>query len=242
MPRTRQVTLGLATAILAIATLGLPAAAADDTGTLAIVNGRPGAAVDICIGKRELRSGATYGSVFRKNVIKPGRKVIRFFKRNDARTCGGRRLAARVIEVGPGTDLTIVLTRRAPKGVIFDNTDPYFLGEVPPRGEPLTSAVFGWRSAADFAADFHFTWWSPNPEQPISPADDPVWNKGDEFTYGTEPNVLWRIRATKSGTDVTFAQKSAMTRVSRRYEWILVGTYRANARFVLISRGVSQPS
>jgi hypothetical protein len=33
-----------------------------------------------------------------------------------------------------------------------------------------------------------------------------------------------------------------MTRVSRRYEWILVGTYRANARFVLINRGVSQPS
>jgi hypothetical protein len=242
MPRTRRATLGFASAILAIASLGLPAAAADDTGTLAIVNGRPGAAVDICIGKRELSSGAPYGSVLRKDVIKPGRQVIRFFKRNDEQTCGGKRFASRVIEVGPGTDLTIVLTRRAPKVVVFDNTDPYFLGEVPPRGEALTSAVFGWRSAADFPADFHFTWWSPNPEQPISPADATVWTKGDEFTYGTEPDVLWRIRATESGTDVTLAQKSAMAKVSRRYEWILVGTSRANARFVLIDRGVTQPS
>ncbi len=242
MPRTRRATLGLASAILAVASLGLPATAADDTGTLAIVNGRPGAAVDICIGKRELHSGVRYGSVFRKDVIKPGRKVIRFYKRNDAQTCGGTRFASRVIEVVAGMDLTIVLTRRAPKVVIFDNTDPYFLGQVPPRGEPLTSAVFGWRSAADFAADFHFTWWSPNPEQPISPADDTVWTKGAEFTYGTEPDVLWRIRATTPGTDVTLAQKSAMTKVSRRYEWVLVGTDRANAQFVLINRGVSQPS
>ena len=67
MRNLKKLMLGSAAATLAITALTAPAAAADTTGTLAIVNGVPGTKVDVCIGGKELRSKLSYGGVYRKN-------------------------------------------------------------------------------------------------------------------------------------------------------------------------------
>ena len=233
--------LGASAAALVVTALGAPVAAADTTGTLAIVNGRPGPKVDICIGPREMASKVPYGAFYRKSVISTGPKLIRFFKAN-RRTCGGQLLARWPVNIVPGYDHTIVLTRRPPSKIVdFDNVTPNHLGEIPPRGALIPAAIFAWANASELPANFHYTVWDPNPEVPI-PAVNRVFPKGDRIASGAPPNIYVRLRATKLEDPTTLAQRSAYFKVSRRYEWILVGTNHLNMRFVLVDRGVSDLS
>jgi hypothetical protein len=235
--------LGSAAAALAITALAAPAAAADTTGTLAIVNGIPGAKVDVCIGGKELRSKLSYGGVYRKNVISVGSKRLKFYKK-DPRTCRGQLLGSKLINVSAGTDLTIVVTRKAPKVVVFDNASPLYMGEVPPRGAPYPATAFiSWASAADFDTNFIYTLYSATVgPSPWAPAANPVWSKGDRYTEGIEPIYIAKLMATMPDDPAAVSVRSRELEASRRHEWVLVGTNKSNAKFVLVDRGVSQPS
>lgn len=242
MNRIRKLIIAAAAAALGITSLGVPASAADTTGTLAIVNGYPGQRIDICIGPKEQRSGVPYGSYYRKDVIGTGKRVIHFYKQNNRRKCGGTKLGAKTLNIQPGDDFTVVLTKRSPKVLVFDNASPY-LGEIPPRGLPYDDlAILSWASAAEFDSNLLYTYWSPNSEFPAMPAENPVWSKGDRFVASFPPDYYLRVRATLPEGAETVAQRTTYFKESRRYEWILVGANPGNAKFVLINRGVSEPS
>jgi len=238
-----KVLLGTATAALALTALGAPVAAADDTGTLAIVQGHPGIKVDICIGNKEQRSGKAYGSKYEKDVIGTGSKLLRFFKYNPNKTCGGTLIAKKTLNITPGWDKTVVLTKFNPKIVMFGNASPFYMGEIPPRGAPFgPGSYFAWRHAAEFPANFLYTVWNPNPEIPVGPVANPVWSKGEEVYSASGTDSVWRVRATKPEQAATVAQRTVLFKANRRYEWILIGSNAGNARFVLLNRGISQAS
>lgn len=238
----RKLMLGSAAAALAITALAAPAAAADTTGTLAIVNGIPGTKVDVCIGGKELRSKLGYGGVYRKNVISVGSKRLKFYKK-DPRTCRGQLLGSKLINVSAGTDLTIVVTRKAPKVVVFDNAGPLYMGEIPPRGAPYLNSFFSWASAADFDTNFIYTLYGVvEGPAPFGPAANPVWSKGDRYTQSVDPIYIMKLTATLPEDPTTVTERLRDLQASRRHEWVLVGTNKSNAKFVLVDRGVSQPS
>ena len=238
----RKLMLGSAAAALALTALGAPAAAADTAGTLAIVNGVPGQRIDICIGSKEQRSGVPYGSYYRKDVIGTGPKVLRFYKQNNAKTCGGTKLGQKTLDIGAGDDFTVVLTKKSPKIVVFDNASPFHLGEIPPRGVDLTYPWVSWANAAEFDTNLFYTWWSPNPTFPVTPNANPLFEKGDRFVGIPGAEHIYRLWATMPEKSAEIAARGFRSKDSRRYEAILVGTVRANAKFVLINRGISAVS
>jgi hypothetical protein len=227
---------GLATAWL-IAAMAVPVSAADTKGTLAIVNGIPRKKVDVCINGKEVRSRLPYGGVFLKNVIPIGAKTLKFH-RADPRTCRGTVLAQRSFFIEPGDDFTLVATKKLPvKVVMFENG----FGEIPPNSEPSLWSWWSVRSASDLAtnirARYYFT--TP-PESPVTPAADPVWLKGDSAEALMGPYAA-AVRATLPESNATIAGPVTVAfEVSHRYEFILVGTTAANARFVLLDRVFSE--
>jgi hypothetical protein len=249
MKQVRKLTLAVAAAALAITALGAPAMGADDKGTLVIVNGRPGTKVDICIGNKELASKVPYGGYFRKNVIATGGKMLKFYKK-DPRTCAGTLLAKKYLNVVANYDKTIVLTKDAPKVVMFDNYSPQYSGEIPPQGAASPFAYLNWLHAADLPANFLYTLWEVSvPETPwfpnakVLPAVNVVWVKGDRYFQPIAGDTyIATLRATKPEDPETLAEKTALMKVSRRYEWVLLGTSAANAKMIVIDRGVSLPS
>ena len=60
MHTLRTLVIGLAVTALAVSALAAPVSAAPKT-KLAIVNGIPGKAVDVCVNGREVKSGLRYG-------------------------------------------------------------------------------------------------------------------------------------------------------------------------------------
>ena len=233
----RTLLIGGAMAALAAA-LALPAAAADTKGTLAIVNGMPGKRVDVCLNGDEIGSGVRYGGRVQRNVVGTGTKKLKVFRR-DPRECGGGLLAKRSFSLGPGVDLTVVATSKAPKVVIFENTG---WGEIPPLGPPSALAYSLFRSAAGFGVNLKWTAFSPGPLTPLDPAADPVFLKGDEHVIFGGGNYISEIRATLPETPSIVALRRVFIEVSRRYELILLGTKPGNARFALIDRAISNPS
>ena len=241
----RKVLLTGAATALAITALGAaPASAADTTGTIAFVNGHPGVSLDVCIGSKEQRSGLPYGAYFHKKVIGTGPKLVRFFKRNDARTCGGTLVAKKWVNIGQGWDKTLVVTKRSPKLLVFDNNGSFFLGEIPPSGPLLGSAWHAQRSAADFDVDMQMKYYDIAGDIQIFPSAVGTWTKGDERlnTANVSSGFIWSIQPFMPGTTTPIISKYKLYQPSRRYEWILVGTKKGNAKMVVINRGASQPS
>lgn len=233
---------GLATACLVTAMV-VPASAADTKGTLAIINGMPGRKVDVCLNGKEIRSGLSYGNTVQRPLVATGAKRLRFHAR-DPRPCGGKLLAQRQFPLPPAGDLTIVLTKNAPRIVIFDNVA---LGEIPPLWTPTPYAPFAIRHAADLAADLAYRYWrGPAPNVPISPSA--IFIKGQEYRTndasfgGFEVGNIVEARATLVGGAEIIAAATVETVASHRYEWILVGATHANARWVFLDRLVSVPS
>jgi hypothetical protein len=233
-------TSGLLTASL-IAALAVPGAAADTKGTLAIVNGIPGKAVDICINGNELKSKLPYGKSWTKAIVATGAKKLRFYK-PDPRRCRGQLLSQKSFALGPGDDLTIVATPSAPKVVVFSNAG---LGEIPPLGTPTSLNPFAIRHAASPAADLSYDYWDgPPANAPIFPSA--IFSKGQEYQIGMGGGFLigyaFQFRATIVGSPVPVDAPVFRAVQSHRTELILVGTKRANARWVLMDRLVSQPT
>jgi hypothetical protein len=232
---------GLVTAWL-IAALAVPTTAAKTTGTLAIVNGIPGQKVDVCLNGKEIRSGLAYGNKVQRPLVATGDKTIRFF-RPDPRRCRGTLIARRQFPLPAAADLTIVVTKNAPRIVVFDNTG---LGEIPPLGAPTRIGSYAVRHAADIAADIGYRYWNPpGTDAPLTPSA--IFTKGQErksgnVSSGFIPAYLVQTRATVVGGPQAIASPIVEVIASHRYEWVLVGTTHANARWVFMDRLVSQPS
>jgi hypothetical protein len=233
---------GLST-VLALAALAAPVAAGvSATGTLAIVNGIPGGKVDICLKGEEIRSGLGYGGkVFR--IQDPGDTVLKVY-RADRRTCRGTLLAKGAFTLATQGDLTLVATAKAPKVVIFDNAG---LGLIPPKGSPSAYAPWAWRHAADlgkvniwFQASFYGGSYQRIQPEPYT---SDVWRKGDQEISDTASAVTdYRLKATRPGKTKALATSKTIPLVtSRRFEWYLLGTTTANAKFVVFSRIISAP-
>lgn len=239
MHRLRRLVLVTAATALVATALAVPASAADTTGTLAIVNGRPGAKVDICIAGKEQASAVPYGGVYRKGVIGTGIKVLKFYKA-DRRTCRGTLFGSYTLNIAAGTDLTVVLTRIAPKVVIFDNAN---MGEIPPRGTEYINAYFGFRHAAEMPANWIHSYYAKDGDFPWTPTANAVWTKGDAY-QGPFVTGAFFIQTAIEPEDPTAVLGKAFvyTQPSRRYEFVLVGTNALNAKMVKIDRGISNPS
>jgi hypothetical protein len=229
--------VGSALAALGCAALAMPTGAADPKGTLAIVNGIPGKRVDVCLNRTEIRSGLRYGGFVLKDTVNTGAKTVRVYAR-DARRCGGKLLAQTAFPLGAGDDLTIVATKHDPKVLTFDNSG---LGEIPPLGTMNGFAPYAWRNAADVSADFSYRLWGGMSDHPVDPSG--IFAKGQENANdGLTPNNAFQFRAIVDGDPDVLKAPIIQTVASHRYEWILVGTARANARFVFIDRVISHPS
>jgi hypothetical protein len=240
MNRPRRLAIGSILAAMTLTAVAAPADAADPNGTLAIVNGIPGTKVDVCLNGREIRSGLPYGQAVLRGVVATGNKNLKFFAR-DPRKCRGTVLARTSFPLAAGGDITVVVTKKAPKIVTFDNAG---LGEIPPLGTPRSNAPFAIRSAADIAADFSYHYWNDASDVPITPSA--IFVKGQQWLAGSNSGFVAdnavRIQATVLGNPVPVVSPIIQTLASHRYEWILVGTKRANARFVVTDRLVSNPS
>ena len=240
----RKLLLVGAASALVLTSLALPAAASDTRGTLAVVNGWAGQKFDVCFGRKEKRTALPYGAAYEQDVIGTGKKVLRFYKVDRRKTCAGTLIAKQRLQVTPGSDWTVVVTRRAPRVLVFDNTDP-FLGEIPPRGPALPDSAYAIRHAAEFGAFLKGSVWSVVEDQYLSPLPSliPLWSKGDERTESAAPaGVFIGVAAGVSGQSEPVAERIARFRPGVRYEYVLVGTRPGNARMALIRRGVSAVS
>jgi hypothetical protein len=241
MGRLKTHLMSCALGALALTAMAAPVGGADTKGTLALVNGIPGTKVDVCINGNEIKSNLAYGGTVLKNVVGTGNKNLKFYER-DPRTCRGHRVGRKTFVLDPGEDLTIVVTKKAPRVVSFDNKLPLFLGEIPPAGTPYVNSWFAWRHAAEVPANFRYKFWSPGPDNPVGPVADPIWTKGSKSFGATLPGIIVQLRARRAGALDTIAVKRAEMGTSHRYEWIFVGTKPANVRFVFIDRAASLAS
>jgi hypothetical protein len=235
--RRQRLLIGGATAILLAAALGGPASAADTKGTLAIINGVPGKRLDVCVNGVEIASGLRYGKVVTRNTIGTGEKLLRFFG-PDPRTCKGKRFADRDIVLHAADDVTVVVTRKVPKVVVFDNVG---LGEIPPAGPPAGVGAIVFRSASDVVTNFFTRVWLPNPETPVDPSAYPLATKGESYT-SLSGDFVWRLRVTEPESPTTIASRTSATKLEHRPEWYLVGSTPANMRIVVLDRAISSAS
>ena len=235
MRRLRTVALAAAAA-LAITATWVPVTAAGK-GDVAIVNGIPGAKVDICLDGREIRSKLPYGKATFKRVAAGGHrlKVVR----RDPRTCRGKLLSERKIWLPAGGDKTIVATKRRPKKfVVFSNDGLGRLGTPPIR----SYMSWAWRHAADVGVvSFRRDQSSPTP---FAPAADPPWAKGQEFAQYVEffagfAVIVTLVQVPDSRTIVAGPIVTGV-REGYRHEWLLVGTTLRNARIVTLKRPIDR--
>lgn len=231
MPITRKLLLALIVATFAAGSLAGPAMAASST-RLAIVNGVPGSKIDVCVNGKEVRSGLPYGKkVFR--TTKTSKATVKFFARNGKR-CAGRLLGKSTIGLA---DATVVLTKRKPhRIVVFDNADIEWIYDI----DAGLASTFAMRHAADLGA-LTFKYDADGLDlDPVVPAFDPTWQKGDQTPrriVGVYGHSFMAVFVTRPAQYDPFVEPDVIwLRFKRRYEWIVVGTTRKNARIVRIVR------
>ena len=220
---------------LAVTALGAPASATHGKGTIGIVNGIPGQRVDLCINGKEIKSRAPYGGrAFRSLPV--GDKLVKIFKA-DPRKCKGKKLGQKAIELTDDADWTIVINKKFPKFVMFDNAG---LGMIPPDGPDFPKVSFAFRHAADLGKVNFFI----ATEGAFAPATHPIWREGDSASSdGSSPGLRVRLRATRPHKAKTLAQtKFIEFEAGRRYEMYLLGTAAKNAKIINWSRAVSLPT
>ncbi|MEA2025483.1 MAG: hypothetical protein U9O18_02205 [Chloroflexota bacterium] len=224
---------------LALSALAVPATAANGNskGTLGIVNGMPGTRIDICVNGKEIKSRVAYGGRVSK-VTSTGFKTIKVFKA-DPRTCRGTKIARKTYLLGYGGDFTIVVNRKAPRWVKFDNKNPEFLGSIWPviAESPVTYVAV--RHAADLGtvairASTEYAWF---------PSLEPVWVEGNEYTFPSpspSPTTNYSFAAARLDQAGVIARSPVVyLKPSRRYEFILLGTKVSNAKMIVWKRFVT---
>jgi hypothetical protein len=218
---------GAAVALLGAA-LSAPVSAAN-AGKLTFVQGQPRTKIDICVGNSEIVSNLAYGK-YKARLISAGNKVVRFAKAAPG-TCSGAKVATLVRNIGVGDNTTVVLTRFAPKLVIFDDNNDF-----PP------GAGFGrilMRHAADLgAAGFKYTTDDGVPWLPIPTADSPFtkgqWGGGN---FSADTRMIWWVHLPPDQTAIA-GPVELVVEDGVRHEYILVGTTAGNARFLRIDSNI----
>jgi hypothetical protein len=220
-PRTAKLLVAGATMALAVTALGATATMAANESRITFVNGIPGTPIDICLKGKEVKSGLKSGHVVSK-IRDNGSHKLKVFKQ-DYRKCKGTKLAEQNISLSY-QDLTVVITKTAPKVVVFDNT-----AMNPPAGQGFLVL----RDAADLGpATFKYLI-----ETPIAPALDPVWTKGDQLATPVGATASYGFTATRPDQFKHLAiPKYQIIQDQKRHEWILIGTSGKNAKIVPLSR------
>jgi hypothetical protein len=214
---------GAAVALLGAA-LSAPASAAN-AGKITFVQGTPRTKIDVCVGNKEVVSNLAYGK-YKVRLVSPGNKVIRFAKAAPG-TCSGNKVASLVRTVAAGDNTDIVLTRFAPKLVIFDDNNLY----APPAGYGRILI----RHAADIgAAGFRRSTDEGVPWYP-SPTVDAPFNKGQwgGGNWSADTRMIWWVHQPPAQTAIA-GPVELVVEDGVRHEYFLLGTTLNNVKFLRI--------
>ena len=225
---SRRLALASASALLAIGSIALPAAAANPL--IAVVQGMPGKVVDVCLNNTEIKSGLRYGGWTQK-VVAPALYTLRF-RTASAGRCKGTVLAKTVLAISADQDVTFVGKSKGEKFVWFHNTDvPKPVGDVD---------WVAWRHAADVGPVALNVWLIGMAVPTAVPTFDVLdeWRQtfGGPFSAGHTFSVF-----KPGGLEPFLGPKQYLTTSGRRHEIYLVGTTTKNARFVLVARPTIAP-
>ena len=223
MRQLRAALTACATVVLLLVAVSAPVAA--DDGTILFVQGRPGVAVDICVGATEVISKLAYGE-HRVRRLAAGTVAIRFTRAAPG-ACSGRMLATRRRTVDPDSSRTMVLTRFAPKLVVFP--------ETPTGGAGRNLGTFVLRHAADIGkAGFRYTSDQSIPWYPEPSADAPF-SKGDWGIGTVVAGVRMFWWAHRPPAQLVLAGPvEIVVEPSTRHELILLGTAAGNLKLIRI--------
>jgi hypothetical protein len=225
-----RLTIVATIAALAIPILGGSALAAFPPH-VAVVQGIPGKTVDVCIGNNEVKSNLRYGKWFERTVG-VGNRTIRF-RTAAAGSCAGQVIIQKTRTFALDDDVTIVVTSKAPKVLVFDNGD---LGAIP---ATTAEVFFAFRHAADVGP---LTFKMGGLDQILTPAADPIWEKGDEATGLNYDEGLVSVAVTRPDSDEPLASVASHyglpESVALRSEWYAIGSKLRNLRIITFTRHV----
>lgn len=237
MKNRKIVALSGSIALFAAASIGTPVAA-DTKADLTLVNGIPSKAVDVCVGKKEVRSGLRYGGKTFKRVGVGAKKVT--FRVKSPGRCKGNVLARKTITLGNEDDYTLVAIKRGQKKVVaFDNDQAG--SQFFPSADPLDTALV-WRHAANIRDVGFVIGLAPIDVNYWEHAGDIIWNKGDQridqMALVNQPYISV-LSVVAPFSELGYAGPT-YTDVypGYRYEWIFVGTNERNAKIVKILREI----
>jgi hypothetical protein len=201
------------------------AAVAAGEGTILFVQGRPGVSVDICVGGREVASKLAYGD-HRLQQLGAGTVRLRFTEAAPG-ACTGRLLASRRRAVTADTIRTVVLTRYAPRLVVYPAT--------PRGGSGPQLGTFVLRHASDIGkAGFRYTSDESIPWYPYPAAEAPF-SKGD-WGIGTVVagvRMYWWADRPPSRAAIA-GPVEIVIQPSTRIELLLLGTAVGNLKLIRI--------
>lgn len=201
---------------LLVGALAVPSAAATK-GRIAVVNGRPGSNVEVCLNGKEVKSSLRYGQ-HSAHKANPGSKTLKL-RKSSRGTCQGDVLGQTSIELVAVGDWVVVLTKLAPKVVKWD-------------ASPWASSATLVRHAADIGpAGFKYA--IAGAGTPWYPAEDVPYAKGWFGAGGyTESGLVFWAHQPPGQTPIT-APVTVLHRDGTRAELILIGTSLSNVRLKL---------
>jgi hypothetical protein len=205
---------------LAIGALAVPAAAATK-GRLAVIQGRPGSATELCVNDNEVKSTFAYGAAWVKRMGS-GQKVIKLRKKS-SRVCGGDVLATKQLQLASGDDWVIVFTKLNPKVVTFAKaTKPTSEGSIVLRNaSDLGTLGFRYTAFDGGAQWFDFATIGTND-----------FTKGDGEIGGNQGTIYWAHRVPNTG--VVGQPFSRPPAAGFYHDATVVGTNLGNARWVVL--------
>lgn len=240
MRSIHKMTLAAATVALVASAFAASPVAAAGKPHVVFVNGRPGAALDVCRvkhGRRQVLKGKLrYGAFSIRRV--PGGKARIQFRRARRVACSGPLVASRFVAFPWNSDQTIVATRFAPgKITIFDNA----AAGIRPAALAENSRIL--RSAADFGFTIRQRG-GADADLTIGPAADPVWDKGDENILNAcfisnYINAYWVTLPDDPAIIAGPVAWGARDDTAVRIQMIVTGSNANNARLVKIEQPIS---
>ena len=225
MHPTRRIIIACATAALALSSIGATSASAAADSRMTFINGIPGTPIKVCLNGKKAIHALQYGD-YTSRVRDNGAWTLKVFKANPKK-CRGTKLAQMDIPLNY-QDLTIVITKKAPRILVWDDT-------------PLTSAPGNgyliWRHAAE-TGTVAFKYKLTLPPLPLTPSLDAPWEKGDQAGGSSQTHYEWKTFVTRvdKSKRITKAKTQKISE-QMRHQWVYIGTKHTNDRLVALSRG-----